>query len=99
MSLIVDSHHHFWDRSMSQFDHAWQENDGMEKICRTFLPEHLKPLIDAAGVDKTVFVQTQHNVEENRWVLGLAEENDWIAGADIVFYNLLTSAIPFSYYD
>lgn len=65
---------------MSQFDHAWQENDGMEKICRTFLPENLKPLIDAAGVDKTVFVQTQHNVEENRWVLGLAEENDWIAG-------------------
>lgn len=78
--MIVDSHHHFWDRTMSQFDHSWQENDGLEKICRTFLPTHLKPMIDAAGVDKTVFVQTQHNVAENRWVLEFAEQNDWIAG-------------------
>jgi len=78
--MIVDSHHHFWDRSLSQFDNSWQESDNLKKICKTFLPQHLKPLIDAAGVDKTVFVQTQHNVEENRWVLGLAEQNDWIAG-------------------
>ena len=78
--MIVDSHHHFWDRSLSQFDYSWQESDNLKKICKTFLPEHLKPLIDAAGVDKTVFVQTQHNVEENRWVLELAEQNDWIAG-------------------
>lgn len=78
--MIVDSHHHFWDRSLDQFDNSWQESDNLKKICRTYLPEHLKPLIDAAGVDKTVFVQTQHNVEENRWVLGLAEANDWIAG-------------------
>lgn len=78
--MIIDSHHHFWDRSLSQFDNSWQENEGLENICKTFLPEHLKPLIDAAGVDKTVFVQTQHNVEENRWVLGLADQHDWIAG-------------------
>ena len=78
--MIVDSHHHFWDRSLDQFDNSWQESENLKKICRTYLPEHLKPLIDAAGVDKTVFVQTQHNIEENRWVLGLAEANDWIAG-------------------
>jgi len=52
----------------------------LEKICKSFLPADLKPLIDQAGVDKTVFVQTQHNVEENRWVLGLAQQHDWIAG-------------------
>ncbi|MFT5302764.1 MAG: L-fuconolactonase [Mariniblastus sp.] len=78
--MIVDSHHHFWDRSLSQFDNSWQENPGLENICKTFLPEHLKPMIDAAGVEKTVFVQTQHNLEENRWILGLAEQHDWIAG-------------------
>ncbi len=78
--MIVDAHHHFWDRSLKQFDNTWQENPGLEKICKTFLPEDLKPQIDAAGVNKTVFVQTQHTVEENRWVLGLAEKNDWIAG-------------------
>ncbi|MEM7785278.1 MAG: amidohydrolase family protein, partial [Planctomycetota bacterium] len=78
--MIVDSHHHFWDRSLEGFDHSWQESEGLEKICQNFLPEHLKPLIDSAGVQKTVFVQTQHHVEENRWVLELAEKNDWIAG-------------------
>lgn len=78
--MIIDSHHHYWDRSLEQFDNSWQEAPKLEKICRSFLPTDLKPLIDAAGVDRTIFVQTQHNVEENRWVLGLAEENDWMAG-------------------
>lgn len=78
--MIVDAHQHFWDRSLKQFDHSWQENAGLEKICRSYLPNHLKPMIDATGVDKTVFVQTQHNVEENRWILSLAEQHDWIAG-------------------
>ena len=78
--MLIDAHHHFWDRSLPQFDNSWQETEGLEKICKTFLPEDLQPRIEQAGVDKTVFVQSQHNVEENRWVLGLAEQYDWIAG-------------------
>jgi len=78
--MIIDSHHHFWDRSLDQFDYSWQEDPKLEKICRSFLPVDLQPLIEAAGVERTIFVQTQHNVEENRWVLGLAENNDWMAG-------------------
>lgn len=80
MPTIIDAHQHFWDRSDSRFDYAWQENPGMEAICRTFLPGDLKPLIAGAGVEKTVLVQTQHSVEENRWSLRLAEANDFIAG-------------------
>ncbi len=80
MDLIVDSHQHFWDRSMSGFDYSWQDKKGLEKICRSFLPEDLESNIKEAGVDKTVFVQTQHDLEENRWVLSLAEKHDWIAG-------------------
>jgi len=78
--MIVDSHHHLWDRSMSQFDHSWQDDDAMQKICKTFLPTHLEPHMKAKGIDRTVFVQTQHNVAENDWVLGLADKHDWIAG-------------------
>lgn len=78
--MIIDSHHHFWDRSLSQFDYSWQEKTELEKICQSFLPEHLKPQIDATGVDKTIFVQTQHNLLENDWALGLTESHDWIAG-------------------
>ena len=78
--MLIDSHHHFWDRSLSQFDYSWQENPELKKICQSFLPEHLKPQIDAAGVDKTIFVQTQHSLLENDWVLDLSKSHDWIAG-------------------
>ncbi len=80
MSIIVDAHHHFWDRQMDGFDHLWQENEGLEKICRNFLPADLEPLIKTAGVDKTVFVQTQHSTLENDWALELANQHDWLAG-------------------
>ena len=52
----------------------------MEKICRSFLPADLQPLMQQAGIDRSLFVQTQHNVAENRWALELAEQNDFIAG-------------------
>ena len=72
MPPIVDAHHHLWDRSMTQFDHKWHEDKGHEKICKNFLPPDLEPLIKAKGVEKTVFVQTQHDTRENDWVLDLA---------------------------
>ena len=78
--MLIDSHHHFWDRSLSQFDYSWQDNPELKKICQSFLPEHLKPQIDATGVDKTIFVQTQHSLLENDWVLDLSKSHDWIAG-------------------
>ena len=77
---IIDSHQHFWDRSLDQFDHSWQKAPELSKICRDRMPADLAPLVRQAGVDKTIFVQTQHDVAENRWALGLAEQNDWIAG-------------------
>ena len=78
--MIVDAHHHFWDRTMSEFDHSWQETDEHKPICKSFLPADLAPHLKAKGVEKSVFVQTQHNTAENDWVLGLAEKNDWLAG-------------------
>ena len=77
-TMIIDAHQHYWKLGM--FDTSWLEVPEHEPIHRDFLPSDLKTLIDATGVDKTVFVQTQHNLEENRWVLGLAEEHDWICG-------------------
>lgn len=77
--MIIDSHQHFWD-FRQPFDYDWLQEPQHKAICRNFLPADLKPHLDAAGVDRTVFVQTQHNVQENRWALQLAEENDFIAG-------------------
>lgn len=79
MSLVIDSHQHFWQHSQP-FDYSWQDAEELAPIRRDYLPADLEPQIKQAGVDRTVFVQTQHNVEENRWVLKLAEEYNFIAG-------------------
>jgi L-fuconolactonase len=76
--MLIDAHQHFWE--LGRFDTAWLEVPAHQPIHRTYLPEHLEPLLKAAGVTHSVFVQTQHNLEENNWVLGLADEHDWIAG-------------------
>lgn len=76
--MMIDAHQHFWE--LGRFDTRWLEVPQHRPIHRNFLPADLKPHLDAAGVRQTVFVQTQHNLEENRWALGLAEEHDWIAG-------------------
>ena len=79
MSKIIDAHQHFWQHSQP-FDYSWQDGDVMAPIRRDYLPSDLLPHLENTGVDASVFVQTQHNVEENRWVLGLAEENDFVVG-------------------
>lgn len=79
MSQIIDAHQHFWQHSQP-FDYSWQDGPVMEPIRRDYLPADLLPHLKNTGVDRSVFVQTQHNVAENRWVLKLAEENDFIAG-------------------
>jgi L-fuconolactonase len=79
MALTIDAHQHFWQFSQP-FDYSWLDAPSLSAIRRDYLPNDLKPLIHSVGVNRTVFVQTQHNVEETRWVLGLTEKYDLIAG-------------------
>ncbi|HLF94066.1 MAG TPA: amidohydrolase family protein [Planctomycetota bacterium] len=74
----IDAHQHFWQRG--RFKDGWLDRPEHRPISASFLPADLAPLLRASGVQKSVFVQTQHDLEENRWVLGLAKEHDWIAG-------------------
>ncbi len=75
----IDAHQHFWQLS-EPFDYRWLDAPALAPIKRDFLPDDLAPHLRAAGVARTVFVQTQHNLQENRWVLGLAERHAFIAG-------------------
>ncbi len=79
MTLVIDSHQHFWQRSQP-FEYAWLDTPDKSAIKRDHMPADLEPLLRAAGVDRTVCVQTQHNLEENRWALRLAEQCPFIAG-------------------
>ena len=78
-TLFIDAHQHFWQRSLP-FDYTWLEAPQLARINRDYLPENLAPHLNAAKIDYSVFVQTQHNVEENRWALGLARQNHFLAG-------------------
>lgn len=77
--MILDAHQHFWQLSQP-FDYRWLDAPPLARIRRDYLPEHLEPLLRAAGVERSIFVQTQHNVAENRWALALAERHPFIAG-------------------
>ena len=79
MTTVIDSHQHFWQRSQP-FDYAWLDAPDKAPIARDHLPEDLEPLISAAGVDRTICVQTQHDLAENRWALDLADRHAFIAG-------------------
>jgi L-fuconolactonase len=76
---MIDAHQHFWQLSQP-FNHAWLDAPALAPIKRDFLPEDLEPLIRAVGVERTIAVQTQHNLEENRWLLDLARHHAFIAG-------------------
>lgn len=87
MPPVIDAHQHFWD--IERFTYPWMSpSDAV--LYRNYLPSDLKPLMDDVGVHRCVFVQANHDVNENRWVLELADQHDFIAG--VVGWVDLTAA-------
>jgi L-fuconolactonase len=79
MTATIDAHQHFWDLA-GPFDFRWLDAPQHAPIRRNFLPTDLKPHLDSCGVQYSVFVQTQHDLAENHWALGLADANPFILG-------------------
>lgn len=73
---MIDSHHHFWE--IDRFDYSWMPEGS--PLATDYGPEELKPLMANAGVDYTVIVQAVSSPDEARWLLELAEDNEFIAG-------------------
>ncbi|MFJ9903257.1 amidohydrolase family protein [Streptomyces sp. NPDC101152] len=74
--MTVDAHHHVWDLSVR--DQDWIPEDS--PLRRTFTVADLAPEARAAGVDRTVLVQTVTVPEETPEFLALAAGHDLIAG-------------------
>ncbi|MFO0876160.1 MAG: amidohydrolase family protein [Gemmataceae bacterium] len=79
MTPEIDAHQHFWQLSQP-FNYRWLDAPALAPIRRDYLPNHLEVLLQPTPVRRSIFVQTQHDVRENRWVLQLAEQHDFIAG-------------------
>lgn len=74
--MTVDAHHHVWDLSVR--DQDWIEEGS--PLRRDFTIEDLAPRARAAGVDRTVLVQTVTVAEETPEFLALAAAHELIAG-------------------
>ena len=81
----IDTHQHYW--KLSEVDYPWLIPD-YGPIYDTFTPEQLAPQLKAAGVDKTVVVQSANSYEDTASMLVKADYNDWIA-AVVGWVNLL----------
>ncbi|MFE3031709.1 amidohydrolase family protein [Streptomyces canus] len=73
---VVDAHHHVWDLSVR--DQDWIAPGS--PLRRTFTMADLAPQARAAGVDRTVLVQTVTVPEETPEFLALAAGHELIAG-------------------
>ena len=86
--MIVDAHQHFWN--LSKTDYPWLV-PAYGPIYAPFYPRDLEPQIRAAGVDKTVLVQSMDSFEDTVAMLTQAEDFDWI-GAVVGWVPLLDHA-------
>jgi L-fuconolactonase len=54
--------------------------DQMAVLRRDYLPDELKPLLQAVGFDGGIAVQARQMVEETEWLLQLSDAHDFIKG-------------------
>jgi len=74
---MLDAHHHLW--AIARGDYGWMSPD-LTALYRDFGPEDLRPLLEAAGVTRTVLVQAAETEAETDFLLEIAARTDWIAG-------------------
>jgi L-fuconolactonase len=72
----IDAHQHYWDPARG--DYGWLTPE-LGALYRRFLPHDLAPLRAQCGVTRTVLVQAAPTLEETRYLLDLARNDDSIA--------------------
>jgi L-fuconolactonase len=87
---LIDSHQHYWDVTntfpaddlpwaLGALRYGWKEA-GLDLLNRTFLPADLEPEMRVHGVQHTILANALHSRAETRWMLGLAETHESVAG-------------------
>jgi L-fuconolactonase len=75
---VTDAHHHLWDLSVR--DQDWITGPELASLRRDFTLAELAPQAAAAGVGRSVLVQTVTVAEETPEFLALAASGDLVAG-------------------
>ena len=74
--IRIDAHQHFWRYDPSAY--PWMDA-GMGVLKRDRLPDELRPLLDAQGIDACIAVQARAEAAETDFLLELADQHPWIA--------------------
>lgn len=74
---VIDSHLHVWDRQVS--DYSWLGPQHGE-LYDDFRAERALEVLAFAGVDAAVLVQADDSVADTRYLLGVADSFDFVAG-------------------
>src|SRR5688500_14302212 len=75
--MKIDAHHHFWKYVPAEY--GWI-SELMSVLRFDFLLADLEKDIERFAFDGTVAVQARQTLEETKWLLDLADENDFIKG-------------------
>ncbi len=73
--MIIDSHQHFWD--LERVEYPWLV-PAYGPIYRSFHPDELRPQLTAAGIDRTVLVQSANSFADTDAMLAQAAVEPWI---------------------
>jgi len=76
MKHAVDAHQHFW--SLPRGDYGWLTPQS-GSIYRDFGPRDLAPLLQDAGIDRTVLVQAAPTEAETHYLLDIAAATPYVA--------------------
>ena len=77
-ALVVDTHTHFYDPTRAQ-GVPWPPKDDAV-LYRTILPKNYQSLPKPQSVTGTIVVEASSWIEDNQWILDLAEKNPFIFG-------------------
>lgn len=75
---ILDTHTHFYDPSRPQ-GVPWPPRED-KLLYRTVLPDEYRELVEPLGVRSTIVVEASAWLEDNQWVLDLAQRHPMIVG-------------------
>src|SRR5258706_14777330 len=75
--MRIDAHQHFCD--LRRFDYAWMPPEP-SVLRQNFLPDLLERILARNRFEGSVLVQANTILAETRWLLDLAEANEFIRG-------------------
>lgn len=80
--MTIDSHQHFWQ--LARGDYHWLQGPGasaaLDPLRRDFMPADLQPLLQAAGVTRSVLVQAADSTAETDFLLRVAAAHPTVGG-------------------